>query len=276
VSARSYLYVPGDQPDKIAKALTRGADAVIFDLEDAVPHERKDEARDAVVGFLGAARGEHHGEVWVRVNPGALLEADVAALSQVDLDGISLPKASVAQLERLDHLLVGRDVAVSALVETAAALFEVRAIASAPRVARLQLGEADLSAELGIEASPDGREFASIRTQIVLASAAAGLAAPIGPISTDFHDRDGLRASSLALRKMGFGARAAIHPLQIPVINDVFTPSAEEVAAAQDIVDRFDTAAGGVTIDGQGRMIDEPIVRAARRVLARAQIDRRS
>lgn len=269
MSARSYLYVPGDQPDKLAKALTRGADAVILDLEDAVPLDRKDEARAAVVGFLDALDGTYAGQVWVRVNPGALLEDDVSVLTQQRFDGISLPKASVSELERLHGLLRGVDLAVMPLVETADGVLNVAGIAGARGVARLQIGEADLAAQLGIEASEEGREFAAIRSQVIVASAAFGLEPPVGPVSVDFHDADGLRASTIALRRIGFGSRAAIHPRQVPVINGAFTPDADEIAAARDLVDRFDAAGGGVVLDAQGRMVDEPIVRAARRVIER-------
>lgn len=275
MTARSYLYVPGDQPDKLAKALQRGADAVILDLEDAVPHARKDEARSAVVGFLTELDGSYRGRIWVRVNPGPLLEADVVALSALRFDGISLPKASVDELARLHELLRGVELAVMPLVETADGVLHLPAIAAARGVVRLQIGEADLAAQLGIDASADGREFASIRSQVIVASAAAGIEPPVGPVSTDFHDVEALRASTLALRRMGFGARAAIHPRQVGVINEAFTPSAEEVAAARDVVERFEAAGGGVVLDAQGRMVDEPIVRAARRILERAAIEER-
>lgn len=276
MSARSYLYVPGDQPDKLAKALGRGADAVILDLEDAVPAHRKDEARATVVGFLESLDGTYRGQIWVRVNPGALLDADVSVLTQLRFDGISLPKASVLELERLHRLIAGLELAIMPLVETADAVLNVAGIAGARGVARLQIGEADLAAQLGIEASDDGREFAAIRAQVIVASAAFGLEPPVGPVSTDFHDVEALRASTIALRRMGFGSRAAIHPRQVAVINDAFTPSADEIAAAQDILGRFDAAGGGVVLDAQGRMVDEPIVRAARRVVERAAIIRGS
>ena len=274
MSARSYLYVPGDQPDKLAKALTRGADAVILDLEDAVPADRKDEARATVAGFLQSLDGSYRGQIWVRVNPGVLLEEDVSVLTQLRFDGISLPKASALELERLHAMIAGLELGVMPLVETADGVLNVAGIAGARGVARLQIGEADLAAQLGIDASEDGREFAAIRSQIIVASAAFGLEPPVGPVSTDFHDVEALRASTLALRRMGFGSRAAIHPRQVAVINDAFTPNDGEIAAAQDILDRFEAAGGGVVLDVQGRMVDEPIVRAARRIIERAAIIR--
>jgi citrate lyase subunit beta / citryl-CoA lyase len=276
LSARSYLYVPGDQPDKLAKALTRGADAIILDLEDAVPLDRKDQARAAVAGYLSELDGTHRGSIWVRVNPGALLEDDVVALSGLKFDGVSLPKASVDELARLHDLLRGLEVAVMPLVETADGVLHLAQIAAARGVARLQIGEADLAAQLGVEPSEDGSEFAAIRSQVIVASAAAGIEPPVGPVSTDFHDTDALAASTLALRRMGFGARAAIHPRQVAVINTAFTPTQVEVAAARDLIERFESAGGGVVLDAQGRMVDDPIVRSARRVLARADLNQSS
>ena len=268
MSARSYLYVPGNKPEMIAKAAGRGADAIILDLEDAVPPDQKDAARKHVVAYLSARAGARPA-VWVRVNPGALTSDDVRAVAPLRPDGISLPKVSSADdLARLDVLLDAISMPVSALIETAAAVLDAREIAQAPRVVRLQIGEADLSAEIG--AASDAPELASVRMQIVLASAAAGLDPPIGPVSTDFDDLDAFRASTEALKRMGFGARAAIHPAQVGVINEVFTPTAEEIERARSLLARFEAAGGGATTDDDGRMIDEAFVRSARRTLERA------
>ncbi|MFC6929162.1 aldolase/citrate lyase family protein [Actinomadura yumaensis] len=133
------------------------------------------------------------------------------------------------------------------------------------------MGEADLRADLGVEPGPDGRELLFARSQVVMASAAARIEAPIAPVSTDFRDLDSLRASTLALKRLGFQGRACIHPDQLPVVNAVFTPSAQEVARARDLVERYDAAiaAGtGVCLDERGRLVDEAVVRSARRLLA--------
>jgi len=267
---RSYLYAPGDEPEKLEKAVARGADAVIADLEDAVPLDRKDAARETVCAFL-RARDAKGPQVWVRVNGGALLEEDVLAVAKTGPDGISLPKASLQDLARLDVLLADADIPVSALIETAAGVLDARAIASSPRVTRLQIGEADLTGELHIEPSGDERELMPLRMPIILASSATGLAPPVGPVSTDFRDLDALRASTRALKALGFGARAAIHPAQVPVINEVFTPSDEEVARARRLLELFEAAGGGVCVDDDGRMVDEAVVRGARYTLALVQ-----
>lgn len=264
--SRSILYVPGDAPDKLAGAHARGADAIIADLEDAVAPGHKDEARRTVAAWLGERAGAPGPGLWVRVNSGDELAEDLRAVD--GRAGIYVPKASEELLGRVDALLGDRATRVCALVETAAGVLAAAAIARAPRVVRLALGEADLGAELGIE--PGAAELAPVRMQVVLASAAAGIEPPIGPVSTDFRDLQALRDSTEALRRMGFGGRAAIHPAQVGVINEVFTPAAGEVEAARRLLARFESAGGGVCVDEDGRMVDEAIVRAARRTLALA------
>jgi citrate lyase subunit beta / citryl-CoA lyase len=160
------------------------------------------------------------------------------------------------------------------LLESAAGILSARAIAEQPRVWQLGLGELDLCAEVGIEPSADERELLSIRMQVVLASAAAELAPPIGPVSTDFRDLDALQLSTAGLRRLGFASRWAIHPAQVPVINQAFLPTPEQLEAAGRLVERYDGALDqgvGVCVDEDGQMVDEAVVRAARRILARAR-----
>jgi citrate lyase subunit beta/citryl-CoA lyase len=267
MTARSYLYVPAHRAEMLAKSASRGADALILDLEDAVPADAKDDALAAATAFLkDRPRGV---EVWVRVNAGALLDRDIRAIAALRPDGVTLPKVSSADdVIRLDVLLGESDIAVVPLIETASGVLDAAPIAAAPRVARLAIGEADLAAELGIDLSDDHRELAPMRAQIVLASAAARIDPPIGPVSAEFANLGAFRLSTNAIRKQGFGGRAAIHPSQVSVINEVFTPSGDAIAAARDVLARFDEAGGGATVDANGRMIDEAVVRAARRVLS--------
>jgi citrate lyase subunit beta/citryl-CoA lyase len=267
VIPRSYLYVPGHS-DKLEKAASRGADALILDLEDAVPAQSKEVARRSVAEFL-SRRTERTPEVWVRLNSGEELAADVAAIAKAGPNGVSLPKvSSPADIARLADELGGIDLPIVALIETAAGVLDAPSIARVPGVVRLAIGEADLSAELGISLSDDERELAPMRAQIVLASAAAGLEPPIGPVSTDFTDLDAFHRSTDALRRSGFGARAAIHPAQVGVINDAFTPSASDVAAARKLLEAYGVTRGGVFIDDAGRMVDEAVIRAARRTIS--------
>ncbi|MBB5873375.1 citrate lyase subunit beta/citryl-CoA lyase [Allocatelliglobosispora scoriae] len=271
---RSYLYVPGDSPAKLAKALTVGADAIIIDLEDAVPPPGKAAARAAVAAFLRISSGP---QLWVRVNPGPLGHEDARAVAGPWLAGICVAKTlSAAELVELDGVLsdaerlVGGVAAVVPLLESASAILAAPSIALAPRVARLQIGEADLAADLGVTLGPDERELLWARSHVVLASAAAGIEPPVGPVSTNFRDFDALRESTVALKRLGYRGRACIHPAQLVVVHEVFTPTAAELAAATEVVARHAEAlasGSGVCVGADGRLIDEAVVRSARRLL---------
>jgi citrate lyase subunit beta/citryl-CoA lyase len=278
---RSLLYVPGDQPDKIDKALDRGADGVILDLEDAVGSDRKPYARDTVADWL-AHNPTPRSAVWVRVNAGDdLIVPDLEAVVHRGLSGVYVPKVSTAQdvekvARRLDDLeqRAGIDqgtVLIAALLETADGILDARSIAASQRMSHLSVGEADLAAELGMHPSPDGHEMNPIRTSLVLASTSAGLNPPIGPVLTAFNDLAMLETTSLALFRMGYGGRTAVHPNQIPIINTAFSPTDRDVERATAIIRRFGEAASdgnAVTVDIDGSLIDEAIVRRARRTIA--------
>jgi citrate lyase subunit beta/citryl-CoA lyase len=265
---RSFLYVPGNRPRMLAAALRRGADALIVDLEDAVPPAEKEPARHMVAEWLRWIPAD--APVWVRVNAGEAGLDDARTVLAPALRGLVVAKASPEQLTALAALLDEHDpratVGLVPLLETPRAVLAAPAIAAAPRVTRLQIGEADLSAELGID--PGDQELLLVRSAVVLASAAAGIEPPAAAVTTDFRDLDELRRSTLALKRLGFHGRACIHPAQIPVVHEVFTPAADEIAAARDLIDRFEAAGGGVCLDAHGRMIDLAVVRQARRVLA--------
>jgi citrate lyase subunit beta/citryl-CoA lyase len=275
-SLRSWLYVPGDREKLLDGAFSRGADAVILDLEDAVAPDRKLPARQLVARALADAPHDGSPSVWVRVNADDV-EADVTAVAHPALAGVVLAKADLDRLAGLDRLLtaaeaaldIGARLAVVPLIETARGLAEVSAIARAHRVRNLALGEADLAAELGID-QRDGTVIAVVRMPLVVASAAAGILAPTGPTSTDYRDMEALRASTRALVRQGFRARSAIHPAQVGVINDVLTPSPADVADARAQVTAFEAAGGGAARGADGIMVDAATVRAARDVLARA------
>jgi citrate lyase subunit beta/citryl-CoA lyase len=268
-AARSFLYAPGDRPERFDRALGCGTDAVIFDLEDGVAPGARADARGHIAAALASPTGPDGTQRWVRVNPGAGMAADLdAVLGLPGLTGVIVPKATVASV---GAALAAGAPAVGALVETAAGVLEIEAIAGMPGVSHLSLGETDLAADLGIELSPDGAELAPLRLRVVVASTAAGIAAPTGPVSTAFRDLDGLRAGTEALRRAGYGSRACIHPDQVTVVNEVLTPSPEAVAEATDLVARLEAAGGGVCLDARGHMVDEAVARAARRVLSRAR-----
>ncbi|MFD3677040.1 HpcH/HpaI aldolase/citrate lyase family protein [Streptomyces sp. NPDC058613] len=294
---RSYLYVPGDRPEMLAKALGRGADALIVDLEDAVAPSAKDTARTRVHDWLAqraqraqraASAGPSHDapgsppEIWIRVNPGAVGLAESRLLAGPSVTGFCLAKcAGTDEIAAHDEVLTAAErrhglgpgtLALAPLLETASAVLDARPIARAPRVRHLQLGEADLCAELGIDRSdPAGAALHSIRTGILLASSAAGLLPPVGPVATDFSDLSGFTRSTEALRGLGYRSRACIHPRQLAAVHAAFTPSPQELAAAADLLDRFTRATesgAGVITGPDGRMIDEAVIRAARRLLA--------
>lgn len=273
--ARSALYVPGDAQDKLDRILERGADEIIVDLEDAVAPKNKDTAREIVRIWLHDLPVLADVGVWVRVNPGALREADVRAMAGAPaLTGFMLAKTETAQeLVELDRLLssLGSTAAVVPLLETAGAILSAYDIARAPRVQRLQIGEADLRGEVGIVPGPDERELLYTRSHVVMASAAAGIKPPIAPVSTNFRDLDAFRQSTQELARLGFVGRACIHPAQVAVANEVFTPTPEEVEAARTLVGRWEFAGAGVAVDDQGRFVDEAVIRQARLVLARAR-----
>lgn len=267
-AARSFLYAPGDRPDRFPKALASGADAVILDLEDGVDPAAKDAARANVSDALDAPADDGV-QRWVRVNSDDRFDDDLAAvLGRPGLHGVLVPKAAVALVERAVDAGAPR---VAPLVESAEGLLQVEAMALVAGVSHLALGEADLVADLGADPGPDRTELAPIRMRIVIASAAAGIAAPTAPVSTAFRDLDAFRVDTEALRRMGFGARACIHPAQVPVVHEVLSVSPEALAWAEDVLRRFAEAGGGVCVDAQGRMVDEAVVRAARRILSLAR-----
>lgn len=271
---RSYLYVPGDEPRKMEKALASDADAVVFDLEDAVAPERKEIARDAVADLLSSVPPK---PCFVRVNkPGsAYIEGDVEAVAGPHLAGLRLPKVESAQaVLRIVELLeaYGCGAVVQCLIESALGLelaFEIAC--SHQRVASIGIGEADLSADLGVR-SDEGLLYA--RSRIVAASRAAGLPNPVQSVYTNVKDADGLRRSTQRGKTLGFVGRSVIHPAQVAIVNEVFTPTGQEVAGARELLHTLEAAAGdgsGAFALPDGRFVDEAVVRSARSTLALAR-----
>ena len=259
----AYLYVPGDRPERFAKAVASGAGAVILDLEDAVSVDAKADARAAVVAHLGATTTGP--EQWVRINSGSLGLEDLDALRDLPgLHGVFAPKATGTALGGVTG------VEVCAMVESAAAVLDLPGILAHEAVTVLALGEVDLAADLGVVASADERELWPFRMQVVAASVAGGRRTPIGPVFTAVRDLDGLRAHTEGLRRAGFESRQAIHPDQVTVINEVMAPTAEEIDEAHALLALVAAAGGGVCVDGAGRMIDEAVLRRARRTLERS------
>ena len=257
---RSYLYVPGHRPDRFDKAAASGADAVIVDLEDAVPPGAKSEARTAAAAWLERPPAV---PVWVRVNHrDDLMSEDLAMVAASEAAGAVIPKA-------VAEVCAASPVPVQALVETAEGVETLGRIARTPPVVRLALGEADLCADLGVVLSAGASELGAIRSAVVVASAAAGLAPPVGPVPVDLDDDEALAATSRQLRRQGFGGRSVIHPRQVAAVNAAFTPDPAEIDRARRIVEAH-SAAGEGAATADGSFVDAAVVRQARRVLDQA------
>ena len=263
---RSFLYVPGDRPSMLAKAPSRGADVLIIDLEDSVAPNAKEEAR-RIIGDAIPEMEAAGAELAVRVNSEPEeQEADLAALTDAGIKTLVVPKATSEALEVLTQQCRGVGLSSSlrlvALIESGRGLWEALSIAEHPQVVGLAIGEQDLAA--------DPMLWHPARSRLVWASAAAGLPGPSGPVWTDIDNLDGLRGSTRLLRQCGYSSRPAIHPAQVPVINEVFTPSEEELETARQLVDDYERAreeGRGAIRNSQGRMIDEAVIRRARRLL---------
>lgn len=274
---RSCLAVPADDPDQLAGALGHGADAVLVDLVDAVPPAGEETAREVVAAWLSALPADLETQLWVRMNPDALRVLDVAALAgSPALTGLVLSRTTSADYVRdVVDQLERRDDTSTALVpalETAAGVLAAQQVAAAPRVYALQLGEAGLAAETGMAPGPEEAELAAVRTAVVLAGAAAGTQPPLGPASS-LTDPSAFEQSTRRLQRLGFVGRACTGPEQLAVVHRIFTPAPDEVAAATQVLERYDeaTAAGSsAVLDLQGRPVDVAVLRRARTTLALA------
>ncbi|WP_290980572.1 CoA ester lyase [Ferrovibrio sp.] len=279
---RSLLFAPGGSAKMLAKAPQSGADAVIFDLEDSVQPAGKAAARDLVAEVL-RQRAASGVPIYVRINPldGDLFEADLRHVLPAAPDGIMLPKPDGPQdVEKLSRLLeawetpamAGRTRIIAICSETALGTLSLAAASwRHPRLAGLLWGAEDLAAALGASANRDAAghytgPFALARNLCLLAARAAGVT-PIDAVYTDTRDADGLGREALAARRDGFEAKAAIHPAQVPIINQAFSYSDAERDWARRVVAAFEAVPSGAALL-DGRMIDRPHLLQARRILA--------
>ena len=262
MSARSYLFVPGDRPERFDKACASGADVVILDLEDAVTPERKGDAREAIRDWL--TKG---GRAWVRLNGSdtAWFEDDCSLLDAPGLLGVSLPKAETAeQLHRLAERLPD-PLRMLPIVETARGIWNAGELAAAPKVERLAFGSVDFQVDTGIVG--DGHELLYARSRLVLASAMARIAAPVDGVTVQLDDLQRLEADVLDARRMGFGGKLCVHPRQVQPINQGFLPAAEEVNWAREVMAIVEAHEGVGAISLNGKLIDLPVILRARRIL---------
>jgi citrate lyase subunit beta / citryl-CoA lyase len=270
-AARSFLYVPGDRPDRIAKALAGDADAVVIDLEDAVAQHQKAEARAATARVLQSPTPN---PTWVRINglDTGLAEDDVRAVASAHLTGVRIPKCESADQVRTVARWLRESAPcarIQCLIETAVGVENAFEIArSDPSVSSISLGETDLAIDLGVT---DGQTMAWVRARVVVASRAVpSLNPPSQSVSTDLHDLAALERTTREAITEGFFGRSAIHPRQVPVINRCYAPDPEEVSEAQDVLRATVKTTAGAFVLPNGRFVDAAVVRRANAVLAAA------
>jgi len=289
MTPRSWLFVPGDRPDMMGKAFASGADAVILDFEDAVLPQNKAQARKLVAALANDPKPSSS-QLWVRINPlrtpfqSEEALRDLAAVRLLRPAGIVLPKAeSAAGVVQLDHYLsaleaatgqpIGETKILPIVTETPRSVFELGSYAGGiDRLAGLTWGGEDLSAAVGATSARDERGaltplFEMARSLCIAGAAAAGVSA-IETIYPAFRDTEGLRSYAERGRRDGFYGMLAIHPAQVPVINEVFTPSAAEIAYAERVVAAFQANGGRGTLALDGKMLDAPHLKLAQRILA--------
>ncbi|KVG62960.1 aldolase [Burkholderia ubonensis] len=260
IPAQSYLFVPGNKPERFDKALASGADAVIIDLEDAVEPEAKTSARDAIARWVSPAH-----PVLVRINARHTpwFEADAALGALKGVAGIVLPKAERADDVCTAVALARRRVPVYPLIESANGMWNALDIAKAPCVERLMFGTLDFIADMGM--SDDGVSLNHFRSQLALMSRVAGIEAPVDGVTPDIHDGERIERDAFNGRQLGFGAKLCIHPKQIGFVHKCYRPSEDEVRWARRILDAMRDSNGGVvTVDG--KMVDRPVLLRATRI----------
>jgi len=276
---RSRLFLPGNNPKIIQDGGVFEADSIILDLEDSVRLDSKDEARILVKWALREV-DFGRSEVLIRVNSPEteFFEADMAIISE-RVDGVVLPKAeSRGDIERVSSFLdsidkgMDKDIVIIPTIESALGVINAYEIASSPRVAALAFGAEDFTRDIGAERSPEGNELWYARSAIVTAAKAAGVQA-LDTVYPDVRDSEGLRRETEMIKRIGFDGKSAIHPNQLEIIHDVFTPSLEEVKNAHDILvaiaEAEEKKSGVIALNG--RMIDRPVVERAKRVIRLAE-----
>ncbi|TAK29554.1 MAG: CoA ester lyase [Chloroflexota bacterium] len=280
---RSHLYAPGNNLKLLGKVHLAGADAVIFDLEDAVPTNEKARARGLVAEAVRARAGQPGPAVFVRINHPSigLAEEDIRAVVQPGLSGLRIPKVEdadtvrrvsswVAQAEESAGVPAGSTVLVC-IIESAAGVFRAYEIGAAdPRVLALTYGAADLERDLDLRPGLDDLETLYVRSQLVLASRVAGVRPPIDTVFRRLDDVDGLGRSTRRNQALGFFGKSAIHPKQVATINAIYSPSEAEVAHARAVISAAEVAAaqgsGALKLDS-GEFVDEAVVQRARDIL---------
>jgi len=264
-TARSYLFVPATRTDRIAKAQAARPDAVIVDLEDAVPPSEKSAARDAFARDIPDAS-----HLLVRVNATETdwFEDDVRLCVSMRVGGIVLPKA-----ERIDDLKqvadrFGGTAVILPLIETARGFANVGTLCAAPNVLRIMFGSIDFQADLSING--EGEELLYFRSGLVLASRLAAIEAPVDGVTVEINDAPRVREDTLRAKRLGFGAKLCIHPKQVSIVNDCFYPTTEEISWARRILEAAD-AANGAAVAVDGKMVDRPVILRAEQIVRESE-----
>lgn len=262
-SARSFLFVPGDRPERFAKAAASGAHAIIIDLEDAVSPEDKPDARFNIIKYLNAAEG---GNILVRINDAesAFYEGDLDVAQHPKLSGVILPKANTRHVTELVYKL---ERPVWPLVETIQGVSEVNEFAQLPNVQRMLLGTIDLSLEMGLDMShPGGKSMLDqARFKLVSASVMASIPSPIDGVFPSLDDEPGLIAAAEHARASGMGGMMCIHPRQVGAVHTAFAPSATDIEWAQAVIEASANEKSSFRFRGQ--MIDKPVLDRAKGIL---------
>lgn len=274
-ASRSYLFVPATDFSVIKKAVSSMADRVILDLEDAVALSEKQVAREVMKEALAAYQQER--EIIVRINglDTDLWKADLEMAITNGAAGIMVPKAESEQeiqnvCSRIRDISGGQEVEVIPLIESAKGVQFAYAIASAdPLVSALAFGSIDFSLDIDCELTPEGLELLYARSQLVIASKAADIGSPIDAVYPDLRDENGLEKQTVFAKQLGFKAKLVIHPKQVDVVHQVLTPSDEELALAEEIVEAFEQAEknGTASIKVDGQFVDYPVYKKAKRTL---------
>ena len=258
-AARSFLFVPGDRPERFAKAWDSDADEIILDLEDAVAPAAKAQARQAIAQWLDPSR-----PAWLRVNANGTDDfiRDLELVPRGGVAGIMLSKAE-APLPALSALCLAHGVALMPLVESALGMHRLGEIAAMPGVVRLAFGSIDFQADLGIEGEDDA--LLAFRSQLVLHARLAGLAAPVDGVSLEIGDDEAILRAARRARALGFGGKLCIHPRQLPAVHQAFSPTAAQREWAARVLAAMQ-ASGGAAVAVDGRMVDRPVWLQAQRI----------
>lgn len=279
---RSLLFIPGNNPAMLQNCDVFDSDAVIFDLEDAVSVTEKDSARELVSQYLQSLKDVMPMEIVVRINglDTEYHKADLKAIVSDKIDTIMLPKASVKYLKKLDKLLTEEEqakgmkkhIAVIPIVELAQSVLEIEKIVACPRVNGVLLGAEDLSGDIGVMRTKQGNEILYPRMRLAYACSAYKIDAIDTPF-TDTNDNEGLKEDCRFVNNLGFNAKAAIHPNQVPFINGIFVPERKSIEWALRVEEAAKNAAAkGLGVFGlDGKMVDKPVIQRAQNILEKAR-----